>query len=591
MACGARSELVLPTPVAVDAAPTFDATPSDASPDVTVLDAPEEIPPDASSDEAAPPADCGIPCEPVGAPPRPIAPLSTATVSSQRPRLRWDLALDTDGAQVDLCADRACEMRVTSFIAAGSSGAPPTALAPGLYFWRLRPTLKGYVGTATSPIWEFVVRARSAPIDTSWGTFLDYNGDGFADVAVGAMNNRANLYNANVFAYPGGTGGLSTAAVTKVAFPGATNSNFQAAVASAGDVNGDGFADLVIGSGSISPLSAPGSAYVMLGGIGGLDPSPVMLTSSGAYGFGLGVSSAGDVNGDGYADVLVSESYELNAAGNVYLYLGGPTGLSTTPTMVTRPASASGARFGASLGGACDINGDGYADVVLGCFLYGDPNVGAFLYLGGPAGLGPPVAVPPAGAAFGPTVACAGDTNGDGYSDLLVGAPYGNSGDPLPTVSLYLGGPMGLTSPPQTLATQPGEFGESLSIAGDVNGDGYDDALIGGGPSTAWVYYGGASGLASTPAVIQSPADAGLGSFGSAVSGAGDIDHDGFADFVVGAWYAQNANGGVVIYFGEKSLLSRAPEVMEGPGGGVNFYGMSVARNATGWGGRARVRR
>jgi hypothetical protein len=150
---------------------------------------------------------------------------------------------------------------------------------------------------------------------------------------------------------------------------------------------------------------------------------------------------------------------------------------------------------------------------------------------------------------------------------------------------------MGFTSSPETLATQPGEFGESLALAGDVNGDGYDDALIGGGPATTWVYYGGGSGLGPTPTPIQAPADAGLGSFGSAVSGAGDIDRDGYADFVVGAYYAQNAVGGAVVYLGGTSLLSAAPQVMYGPGGTVNFYGISVASSAIGAAGHARTRR
>jgi hypothetical protein len=570
----------------------MDATPSDAtaidvasfdSPeDITLLDAPDDTPlEDAPSDEVSLPLpDCGIPCEPVGLPPRPIAPLSTATVSSQRPRLRWALRTDTDGAQVDLCADRACDKLITSFLALGSAGSPPAALAPGLYFWRLHATLKGFVGTLTSQTWEFVVRARSAPVDTSWGTFLDYNGDGFADVAVGAINKQQppNGYNAYAFAYPGGTGGLSTTA-TQIALPGAPRSSYQSAVASAGDVNGDGFADLVIGSGSISPLSAAGSAYIVLGGAGGLDASPTALTSSGKYGFGLGVASAGDVNGDGYADVLVSESYDLNAAGNVYLFLGGPTGLSSTPTMVPQPATPPGTRFGVSLAGACDVNGDGYADVVLGGFLEHGPAVGAFLYLGGPTGLGAPTSIPPAASAFGPTVSCAGDVNGDGYSDLLVSAPYGESADPPPAVFLYLGGSQGFTSPPQTLTPQDGEFGLALSLTGDVNGDGYDDALIGNSGGLAWVYYGGPSGLGAAPTPIVSPADAGLSGFGSAVSGAGDIDRDGFADFILGASYAQNGTGGAAIYRGGKNLLLSAPEVMQGPGGTVNFYGISVALN------------
>jgi hypothetical protein len=90
------------------------------------------------------------------------------------------------------------------------------------------------------------------------------------------------------------------------------------------------------------------------------------------------------------------------------------------------------------------------------------------------------------------------------------------------------------------------------------------------------VYYGGPSGLSTLPTAISSPADAGLGFFGSAVSGAGDIDRDGFADFVIGAYYTQNGAGGVAVY-GGKDLLLSPPDVLQGPGGSVYFYGISVA--------------
>ncbi len=116
---------------------------------------------------------------PTVAAPRPIAPLSTATTTSQRPTFRWALAAGTDGAQVDICRDRACASVVTTFVASGARGAPSSALAAGVYFWRLHGAVNGAVGSDVSAVWEIAIGARSAPVDTSWGGGPDVNGDGY----------------------------------------------------------------------------------------------------------------------------------------------------------------------------------------------------------------------------------------------------------------------------------------------------------------------------------------------------------------------------------------------------------------------------
>src|SRR5581483_3712440 len=110
--------------------------------------------------------------------PRLIAPLSTATVTSQRPTLRWVLAAGTDGAHVDICRDRACTKTVTSFDVVGPFAAPRSALPSGVLFWRAFGRSAGAIGTTPSPTWEMFVGARSATVDTSWGTTPDVNGDG-----------------------------------------------------------------------------------------------------------------------------------------------------------------------------------------------------------------------------------------------------------------------------------------------------------------------------------------------------------------------------------------------------------------------------
>ena len=267
-----------------------------------------------------------------GAPaaPRLIAPLSTSTVTSQRPTLRWALAAGTDGARVDICRDRACTKPLVSFDAAGASGVPPRLLPAGLWFWRAFGKSAGATGTAVSPTWEVIVRARSAPVDTSWGTTPDVNGDGATDVLVGAIGGDGGAGRA--YAYESGPVGLPkvpTVTLTGVG-PGA---DFGGSLASAGDVNGDGFSDVVVGA---IGAAGTGQVYLYLGGPTGLNTSPTTTITGGdgfAANFGGSVAGAGDVNGDGYADVLVGAYSASSGTGRAYLYWGSATGLSTSPAV------------------------------------------------------------------------------------------------------------------------------------------------------------------------------------------------------------------------------------------------------------------
>jgi hypothetical protein len=181
------------------------------------------------------------------APPRPILPLSTATVTSQHPTFRWQRPHGTLGARVQVCHDRRCTRVVTTFDADGDRTIPPEDLPTGVLFWRAFRRNGSVVGTTPSPVWQVTVGMRSAPVDTNWGTVLDVNGDGFADLAVGAQGAMSGT--GQVYVYLGGTAGLATTPATTLTGPEA-NGAFGKSVASAGDVNGDGFADLAVGSGA-----------------------------------------------------------------------------------------------------------------------------------------------------------------------------------------------------------------------------------------------------------------------------------------------------------------------------------------------------
>src|SRR5262249_5095937 len=145
--------------------------------------------------------------------------------------------------------------------------------------------------------------------------------------------------------------------------------------------------------------------------------------------------------------------------------------------------------YGYSVDGAGDVNGDGYDDVIVGAYRYdgGQDNEGrAFVYYGSPTG---PSLTPDwsaesdlVGAWYGPSVSGAGDVNGDGYDDVIVGAPNPDHGTTIGLAYAYYGSSTGL-SPTPSWVVQGDQlvdwFGRRVHAAGDVNGDGFDDVIVG----------------------------------------------------------------------------------------------------------------
>jgi hypothetical protein len=331
------------------------------------------------------------------------------------------------------------------------------------------------------------------------------------------------------------------------------------AVAHAGDVNGDGYSDLVLGApGFDDGETGEGAAYVHLGSATGPVTTGIPLAQGNQPGaaFGIAVAGAGDVNGDGYADVLIGADAFDNGEtdeGRAYLFLGSATGLATTPAW-TAEGNVANARFGASVASAGDVNGDGHADLIVGAWNFeqapGLKGGRAFVYLGSPTGpsLTPDWVVTGSDdlGRFGWTVNGAGDVNGDGYSDVIVGAPDFDSdlaGEGRAFV--YLGGASGLAPTPAWTAEGDqldADFGFAASTAGDLNADGYADVAIGAPKFDApavdagrvFLFYGSAAGLGLVAGDTRSALEAGAG-FGAAVAGTGDTDGDGCSDFVVGA--------------------------------------------------------
>jgi len=441
-------------------------------------------------------------------------------------------------------------------------------------------------GLAETSAWT----AESDQADARFGISVsgagDVNGDGYADVIVGANRYDNGQENeGRAYVYHGAASGLS-------AIPNWTAEGDQAfayfggSVSGAGDVNGDGYADVIVGSSSYDGAQADlGRAFIYAGSASGLSSTAAWTLDGDQQnaGFAYPVSDAGDVDGDGYADVLVAAPSYTNgepSEGRAFLFLGSASGVSPTPAWIAEGNQVD-AQFGECLSGAGDVNGDGYADVVVGAWGYGAFYEGkASVYLGSTSGLsGTPswtITGDKGNVQLGEAVAAAGDVNGDGYGDVIVGSPnYVNGEHSEGGAYVYHGSAGGLS---ETLAWTAesdqmyANFGHSVSSAGDVNGDGYADVIVGASgydngensEGRAYVYYGSASGLCVTPA-WTAESNQEMARFGSCVSGVGDVNGDGYADVVVGAHcYDSGANdeGRAFLYLGvEGDALSLVPQL------------------------------
>jgi hypothetical protein len=520
--------------------------------------------------------------------PRLIAPVSTSPVSSRRPLLKWVIASGTGSPTVDLCSDPACATMIgTATVDASGAQATPNADLPvGPVFWRVR-SVAG-MQTRTSATWEFFVPARSATggVNTASGTILDINLDGLADLALGAPNVTLNSISAvgrfYVLMNVAGSG-FSMTLPTAVDGREGGSSGWGSALGSAGDVNGDGFADLVVGVAK-GGSSSPGLVYVYFGSANGLLlNSPEVITDpKGEAGgaFGAAVVGLGDVNGDGYADVAVSApSTTVNSqtfAGRIFVFYGSPMGLVIDAgkyTSIDSPDATMHAGFGSALAPG-DVNGDGYADLVVsspGVLQSANNPIGrVYVYKGAASGLNTtaiksfdgPVVNGNFGLAIGGT-----DVNGDGYSDVIIGASNEMIGSNASAgrVYIYLSSASGFVTAAAPIDGPNGanaRFGDTVTSAGDVNGDGYGDIAI-GSPHAAVspnnnvgivdVYLGGTTGVNVTALPING-LDA-PGYFGWAIAPVADMTNDGFGDIVIGSIAASSFAGRVVLWEGASGGL------------------------------------
>ena len=393
-------------------------------------------------------------------------------------------------------------------------------------------------------------------VSINYGTSVamggDYNGDEVDDLIVGVPTTvDAQVDGGRVYGYFGESSGPGTrwlmSGLNSCRPGGGLNDEFGHSVAVDGDFNNDGFDDVIVGGPEYwcdeivhwFIIHHRGEAFIHFGWDAVPPPSWVKFGNEAYPRFGRAVASAGDVNNDGFDDILVG------ARSQVKMWLGGDSVGTGSPDW-TRTANNL-PKFGFAVASAGDVNDDCYDDVIVGMpGSTGSDNGEVFVWHGKPSGLG----VQSdwwlrKESKFGYSVASAGDVNGDRFDDIIVGSPRKTNyqGE----VYIYAGGPSGLSTTPfwSTIGdTGEGRFGHCVASAGDVNGDCFDDVIVGQpGREDSPNYQGkafiflGASGApgdemsqSSFWAITGQQDDA---RFGASLA-AGDVDGNGLQDVVIG---------------------------------------------------------
>ncbi len=365
-------------------------------------------------------------------------------------------------------------------------------------------------------------------------------------------------------------------------------------LASAGDVNGDGHDDLLVGAPVVfDPFGislGTGEAYLILGDDAGWSMNVSLAASDASFQgedvmdeAGSAVAGVGDVDGDGYDDFLVGAPYNSESdvwAGQAYLVLGRETGWVHGVSLATADASFLGESGSDAAGWTVaggDLDGDGLGDLVIGAqgvFQYPFSAGRVYVVFGQEVGWSMDTDLSAADASYlgedgddeaSWGLAVAGDVNGDGYDDLLVGAPGNDDGgDEAGQAYLLFGRAAGWATGASLSSADASFLGEdedawagfTVAGAGDVDGDGYDDLLVGAPhdgdaayeAGQAYLIFGADSGWSMDTSLANADASF-LGEMagdqaGYGLAGIGDLDADGYDDFLVGAPFNDESASG-----------------------------------------------
>jgi len=406
----------------------------------------------------------------------------------------------------------------------------------------------------------------------------------------------------------------------------ALNDRVGQVVSGAGDINGDGFDDVVISAPlkDANEIDRSGQSYVIFGSEVFSQDSIVIADIDGTNGFvingdnvrgesGRSLSAAGDLNGDGFDDLLIGArgSVGNDIPGAAYV-LFGSDGEFATPFELLNINGINGFElipegvdsFGNSVSSAGDINGDGLVDLVVGAYRANPDPFGtgrSYVVFGSDQPYPNPFPVASlngsngfaidglTSSSSGFAVSNAGDFNADGIDDLMIGAPIADPNNINAAGSTYVifGSTSGFSTP-LDLSTINGingivingeapldNSGISISRAGDINGDGIDDLIIGAptntGAGRTYIVFGSDGPLPSPLQLATLNGSNGFAisgaqegdRFGSEVSNAGDINGDGIDDLIIGArtaissysgsYYAER-NGLAYVVFGRPSI-------------------------------------
>ena len=385
---------------------------------------------------------------------------------------------------------------------------------------------------------------------------------------------------------------------------GEKNSKFGETVTSIGDYNLDGYPDFVVGGREYNDWQ--GRAWIYFTGPTGLNDgySAFNITGEPNRGgsglcFGHAITNVGDVNNDGFNDYVVGGpgSWYVGQGswdvGKMYLFYGNSTNYPTQSGTDANQSFVSPIKFdwfGETVAYAKDFNGDGIGDLVVGAPgnpVGGDPNFGSvYIFFGNNHGFS---ATPDLtlrdnmnGTGFGLSIST-GDLNGDGLTDVLVGAPTYNSNEGQAYIFYGKNESNNVITPDVTIKapSDATAFANKVTVVTSINNDKYDDLLIQYNQKNSIMngvalYLGKSSSSYSKPDFIFSTGK-NADNFGISMIGLGDINNDGYNDFAIGASgggdQAKSAPGYVYVYYGNKTISTTPDLIYEGenPGDGFGF--------------------